>query len=81
MSADHRVADRLTFLRASAEFQTLICCETLSLPGIESSRAYVQGWWGAGNPIPERSAQRILKAADQILKAGKSAQASDEGQL
>jgi hypothetical protein len=24
----------------------------------------------AGNPIPERSAQRILKAADQILKAG-----------
>jgi len=25
---------------------------------------------GAGNPIPERSAQRILKVADQILKAG-----------
>ena len=23
-----------------------------------------------GNPIPERSAQRVLKAADQILKAG-----------
>ncbi len=26
----------------------------------------------AGNPIPERSAQRILKTADQILKAGTS---------
>jgi hypothetical protein len=23
-----------------------------------------------GNPIPERSAQKVLKAADQILKAG-----------
>jgi hypothetical protein len=26
-----------------------------------------------GNPIPERSAQRILKAADQILRAGTTA--------
>ena len=34
------------------------------------SRGYIQGWWGAGNPIPERAAQQILKAADQILKAG-----------
>ena len=31
---------------------------------------YIQHWWGQGNPIPERSAQRIFKAADQILKAG-----------
>ena len=30
----------------------------------------MQHWWGEGNPIPERSAQRILKGADQILKAG-----------
>ena len=42
----------------------------LDLPGVEFSRGYIQSWWGAGNPIPERSAQRILKAADQILKAG-----------
>ena len=40
------------------------------MPGVEFSRGYIQGWWGAGNPIPERSAQRILKVADQILKAG-----------
>lgn len=32
---------------------------------------YIQSWWGAGNPIPERSAQRVLKAADQILRAGR----------
>lgn len=31
---------------------------------------YIQAWWGQGHAIPERSAQRILKAADQILKAG-----------
>src|SRR5262245_53836738 len=42
----------------------------LDLPGVEFSRGYIQNWWGTGNPIPERSAQRILKAADQILKAG-----------
>jgi hypothetical protein len=33
-------------------------------------RGHIQSWWGAGNPIPDRSAQRILKAADQILRAG-----------
>ena len=42
----------------------------LDLPGVAECRGYVQRWWGQGNPIPERSAQRILKAADQILKAG-----------
>jgi hypothetical protein len=40
------------------------------LPGVEFSRGYIQSWWGVGNEIPERSAQRILKVADQILKAG-----------
>src|SRR5262249_55859251 len=45
-------------------------CAALDLPGVECCRGYIQSWWGAGNPIPERSAQRILKAADQILKAG-----------
>ena len=46
------------------------CCAALDLPGVEFSRGYIQHWWGQGNPIPERSAQRILKVADQILKAG-----------
>ena len=53
-----------------AEAVALVCCAALDLPGIELSRGYIQSWWAHGNPIPERSAQRILKAADQILKAG-----------
>jgi antirestriction protein ArdC len=53
-----------------AEAVAMLCCAALELPGVEYSREYIQNWWGTGNPIPERSAQRILKAADQILKAG-----------
>jgi hypothetical protein len=53
-----------------AEAVALLCCAALDLPGIEESRGYIQAWWGRGNPIPERSAQRVLKVADQILKAG-----------
>lgn len=53
-----------------AEGVALVCCAALGLPGIEESRGYIQHWWGRGNPIPERSAQRVLKVADQILKAG-----------
>jgi antirestriction protein ArdC len=54
-----------------AEAVAMLCCAALDLPGVEFSRGYIQSWWGAGNPIPERSAQRVLKAADQILKAGR----------
>src|SRR5262249_61275788 len=53
-----------------AEAVAMLCCAALDLPGVEFARGYIQSWWGAGNPIPERSAQRILKAADQTLKAG-----------
>jgi antirestriction protein ArdC len=53
-----------------AETVALLCCAALDLPGVECCRGYIQLWWGTGNPIPEHSAQRILKAADQILKAG-----------
>ena len=53
-----------------AEAVALLCCAALNLPGVEFSRGYIQSWWGAGNPIPERSSQRIFKAADQILNAG-----------
>ena len=53
-----------------AESVALLCCAALDLPGVAECRGYVQNWWGQGNPIPERSAQRILKAADGILKAG-----------
>ncbi len=53
-----------------AEAVALLCCAALDLPGVEHCRGYIQSWWGQSNPIPERSAQRVLKAADQILKAG-----------
>ncbi|MEQ1761358.1 MAG: ImmA/IrrE family metallo-endopeptidase [Vicinamibacterales bacterium] len=53
-----------------AEAVALVCLAALELPGVEYSRGYIQHWWGRGNPIPEPSARRILRAADQILKAG-----------
>lgn len=53
-----------------AEAVALVCCAALNLPGVEHCRGYIQAWWGQGNAIPERSAQRVLKVADQILKAG-----------
>jgi antirestriction protein ArdC len=53
-----------------AEAVALLCCAALDLPGVDCCRGYIQSWWGTNHPIPERSAQRILKAADQILKAG-----------
>lgn len=52
-----------------AEAVALICCEALGLPGLEFSRGYLQHWLGK-EAIPEKSAQRIFKAADRILKAG-----------
>lgn len=52
-----------------AECVALICCESLCLSGGEFCRGYIQQWL-QGNAIPERSAQRIFKAADQVLKSG-----------
>ena len=55
-----------------AEAVALVCCGALDLPGVAECRGYIQSWWGQGEEIPERSAQRILKVADQILKAGQA---------
>ena len=54
-----------------AESVALICCCSLELGGEEFSRGYIQHWL-KGQPIPDRSAQKIFKAADQILKAGRA---------
>ena len=54
-----------------AEATAMLVCAALQLPGIEESRAYIQHWYGVGNPIPEASARRIFRAADQILRAGR----------
>jgi len=56
-----------------AEGAALICCECLGLPGVEYSRGYLQHWLRA-DQIPDRSAQRIFKAADTILRAGRPAE-------
>jgi hypothetical protein len=55
---------------AEAECTALLLTESLGLPGAEYCRGYIQNWL-AGDTIPERSAQRIFHAADQILKAGR----------
>jgi antirestriction protein ArdC len=62
---------------AEAESVALLCCEALGLPGADESRGYIQHWYGQGNPIPEKSAQRILRVADQILRAGQAESASE----
>jgi antirestriction protein ArdC len=53
-----------------AECVALICCESLRLSGAEFCRGYIQHWL-KGEAIPERSAQRIFKAADQVLRGGR----------
>ena len=62
-----------------AEAVAMLCCAALDLPGVEHSRGYIQSWWGQDTPIPERSAQRVLKVADQILKAGAKASTNAGG--
>jgi hypothetical protein len=54
-----------------AECVALIVCQSLRLDGEEFSRGYIQHWLGKES-VPERSAQRIFRAADEILKAGYS---------
>jgi len=54
-----------------AECVALLCCESLGLPGAAESRGYIQSWF-TGHQVPERSAQRIFHAVDEILKAGRT---------
>jgi hypothetical protein len=57
-----------------AEAVAMVCLEALELPGAEYCRGYIQNWNATrgAEPIPERSAQRIFKAADTILRAGRA---------
>lgn len=61
-----------TLKEVEAESVALICCESLGLPGAEFSRGYIQSWGAGLDSIPEKSCQKIFKAADQILKAGRT---------
>lgn len=53
-----------------AEGCAYVCGSVLGIAGLEKSRGYLQSWLGDGT-ISERSAARIFKAADAILKAGR----------
>ena len=60
-----------------AEAVALLCCEALNLEGADYCRGYIQNWLCPaisynGDAIPEKSAQKIFRAADQILRAGRS---------
>jgi len=60
-----------------AEAVALLCCESMGLAGAEFCRGYIQNWLSRGSgsheeAIPEKSAQKIFRAADQIIRAGRS---------
>jgi len=59
-----------------AESVALLCCEALNIEGADYARGYIQHWLYEGigydaDAIPEKSAQKIFRAADQILRAGR----------
>ncbi len=59
-----------------AEAVALLCCEALGLEGADYCRGYLQNWLYQGigydaSAIPEKSAHKILRTADQILRAGR----------
>jgi hypothetical protein len=65
-----------------AEAVALLCCEALSLEGADFCRGYIQNWLSPsigynGDGIPEKSAQKIFRAADQILRAGRPSDDAD----
>lgn len=67
-----------TLREVEAEAVALICCETLRLDGAEYARGYIQNWYGSDEPVPEASAQKIFRAADLILRAGKPPKEEEE---
>jgi hypothetical protein len=65
-----------TLREVEAESVALLCCEALGLEGADYARGYIQNWLYQGigynaDAIPEKSAQKIFRAADQILRAGR----------
>lgn len=68
MSDDEHISRSLQ--EVEAEGTALICCESLGLSGSEHSRGYLQHWLKSDS-IPDKSAQRIFRAADVILRAGR----------
>jgi len=68
-----------------AEAVALLCCEALDLEGADYCRGYLQNWLYQGvgfnaHAIPEKSAQKILRCADQIIRAGRPDIAQEHSQ-
>lgn len=68
-----------------AEAVALLCCEALDLEGAAYCRGYIQNWLrpslgDSAEVIPDKSAQKIFRAADQILRAGRLQPDSDHEQ-
>ncbi len=68
-----------------AESVALLCCEALNLEGSEFCRGYIQNWLCPAigydaDAIPEKSAQKIFRAADQILRAGRLQPSDEQGE-
>jgi antirestriction protein ArdC len=66
-----------TLREVEAEAVALLCCESLGLEGADYCRGYIQNWLYRGvgfeaTAIPEKSAQKIFRAADQIVRAGRT---------
>lgn len=68
MTDDERTPRNLC--EVEAEGAALICCESLGLGGADYCRGYLQHWLRSDS-IPDKSAQRIFRAADTILRAGR----------
>jgi antirestriction protein ArdC len=80
--ADAEITPR-NLREVEAEAVALLCCESLGLEGAEYCRGYIQNWLNSGNvvdanTIPEKSAQKILRCADQIIRAGRPAVDKEE---
>jgi hypothetical protein len=58
---------------AEAEGVALLCCDALGLEGAADCRGYIQGWTGAGFAYSDKSAGRVIAAAQKILAAGRPA--------
>lgn len=54
-----------------AEATAFMLCALLGLPGLDEARGYIQSWLG-GQLLSENSAQRIFRATQTILAAGKA---------
>ena len=76
LAASFKLPGLTAVITTCSEIFALLCCESLELEGADYCRGYLQTWLYQGDgsdasAIPEKSAQKIFRAADQILRAGR----------